>query len=254
MEELKARLARGEKIAGVMTRIVRNPAIAVLAKNAGLDYIMMDCEHGNFNMETIHDIMITANAVGLAGFVRVPEGTKAWISRVLDTGAAGVMVPMVETQEQAENLVHYAKYQPVGGRGYTAGCCHTGYKGGKHSEIMETGNKRVIAIAQIETGKAVKNAEKIAAVEGIDALLIGPNDLSVSLGIPGDFQNPLELNAIKTVAAACKKHNKAFGLHAGETLLKQFADDLTLVMNSMDTDILASGLAKVNETCKNFEK
>ncbi|RGZ01200.1 aldolase/citrate lyase family protein [Clostridium sp. AM58-1XD] len=254
MEELKEKLERGEKIAGVMTRIVRNPAIALLAKNAGLDYIMMDCEHSNFTMETIHDILITANAVGLAGFVRVPEGTKAWISRVLDTGAAGVMVPMIETREQAENLVRYAKYQPIGGRGYTAGCCHTDYKGGKHADIMEMGNRKVIAIAQIETKKAVENAEEIASTEGIDALLIGPNDLSVSLGIPGDFQNPLELEAIKTVAAACRKYGKAFGLHAGGSLLEQFSDDLTLVMNSMDTDILAAGLKTVNDTCRNLGK
>ena len=249
---LKEKLAKNEKIAGLMMRIVRNPANCYLAKNAGLDFVMYDCEHSNYNMETLHDMFITGNALGLGGFVRVPNGTKEWISRVLDAGATGVMVPMIETREQAENLVHYAKYQPIGGRGYTGGCAHTNYLGGKHAEIMEAQNNKVIAIAQIETVKALENIEDIASVEGIDALLIGPNDLSVSLGIPGDLMNPIELEAIAKVAKACHKYGKAFGLHAGAAMLEKFADDLTLVMCGSDTDILTNGYANTAKTIANL--
>lgn len=246
---IKEKLMKGNKITGTMLRVVRNPAVCYLAKNAGLDFVMYDCEHSNYSMETLHDAFITANALGLAGFVRVPCGTKDYISRVLDAGATGVMVPMIETVEQAEMLVHYAKYQPVGGRGYTAGCAHTDYTGGKHSEVMEQQNAKVIAIAQIETKLALENVEEIAAVEGIDALLIGPNDLSVSLGIPGDLMNPIELEAIANVAAACEKHGKAFGLHAGAALLQKFAKELTLVMSLSDTDLLTQGFAGVRDVC-----
>lgn len=246
---IREKLAAGEKIAGTMLRIVRNPAVTYLARNAELDFVMYDCEHSNYDMETLHDAFITANALGLAGFVRVPNGTKEYISRVLDSGASGVMVPMIETREQAETLVKYAKYQPIGGRGYSAGCAHTRFMGGKHVEIMAGANASVVAIAQIETKKAVENADAIASVEGIDALLIGPNDLSLSLGIPGDMMNPIELEAIAKVAEACKRHGKSFGLHAGAELLGKFASELTLVMSLTDTDLLLQGFAGVRKVC-----
>lgn len=246
---VREKLAAGQKIAGTMLRIVRNPAVAYLAKNAGLDFVMYDCEHSNYNMETLHDAFITANALGLAGFVRVPCGTKEYISRVLDNGATGVMVPMIETREQAETLVKYAKYQPIGGRGYSGGCAHTRYLGGKHTEIMAAHNASVVAIAQIETKLAVENVDEIASVDGIDALLIGPNDLSVSLGIPGDLMNPIELDAIAKVAASCLRHGKSFGLHAGAEMLTKFAKELTLVMSLTDTDLLAQGFAGVRKVC-----
>ena len=251
---LKEKLAAGQKIAGTMMRVVRNPAVCYLAKNAGLDFIMYDCEHSNYNFETLHDSFVLANALGLGGFVRVPVGSKDHISRVLDIGAIGVMVPMVESREHAETLVKYSKYQPVGDRGYTAGGAHTDYKNGKHSELMEQGNAKVIAIAQIETRKAIDNVEAIASVEGIDALLVGPNDLSLSLGIPGDMMNPIELEAIAKVAAACKKYGKSFGIHGGAALLGKFASDLTLTMSLSDTDLLAQGFSQVYDTVQNLGK
>jgi len=251
---VKQKLISGQKVAGTMLRVVRNPAVMYIAKNAGLDYVMFDCEHSNYSIETLHDAFLSANAYGIAGFVRVPVGTRDHISRVLDAGASGVMVPMVETLAQAQKLVKYSKYQPVGGRGYTAGGAHTNYMGGKHSEIMEDGNARVVTIAQIETKLAIENVEEIATVEGIDALLIGPNDLSISLGIPGDMMNPIELEAIAKVAAACKKCGKAFGLHAGAELLEKFARELTLVMSLSDTDVLAQGFAGVRLICDGLKE
>lgn len=249
---LKERLANGEKISGTMLRIARNPAVMILAKNAGLDYVMFDCEHSNYNMETLHDMFIMCNAIGLGGFLRVPNGTKEWISRALDASASGVMVPMIENGEQAENLVRYSKYQPVGGRGYCGGIAYSNYKSGKHADMMERQNARVISIAQIETRAGVENADEIASVKGIDALLIGPNDLSIALGVPGDLMNPIELEAISRVAAACKKHGKAFGLHAGGTMLKKFANELTLIMCGSDTDILNEGFKNTNNTIRDL--
>ena len=246
----KEKILSGGKIAGTMLRIVRNPAVAYVAKNAGLDFIMFDCEHSNYNFETLHDTFITANALGVGGFLRVPQGTKDYISRALDAGATGVMVPMVETREQAETLVKYSKFQPVGARGYGSGGANTDYKGGgKHSQVMEEANAKVVSIAQIETKLAVENADEIAGVEGIDALLIGPNDLSLSLGIPGDMMNPIELEAIEKVIQACKKHGKAFGIHSGAQLLQKFAKDLNIVMCSGDIDFLTQGFSSVRKIC-----
>ena len=211
-------------------------------------FILYDCEHSCYDSETLQDLFVTGNALSFPSLVRVPELAKGCISRNLDFGATGVMLPMTNTVEEARDLVKWSKYQPVGDRGYSTGCAHLDFKGAaKHTEVMERMNSRIITIAQIETKLAVDNANAIAAISGIDALLVGPNDLSLSLGIPGDLMNPIELDAIAHVAAACKKHGKAFGLHGGINLLKNFADDLTIVMSDTDTGIMEKGLNGLKE-------
>ena len=248
---LKEKLQSGQRVYGTMLRVSRNPAAMYLAKNAGFDFVMFDCEQSNYSFETLHDMFIMGNALGLNGLLRVPALTKDHISRSLDCGASGVMVPMTETKEQAEELVRWSKYSPVGERGYGAGGANTNYiDGGKHAEIMAETNKRILSIAQIETKLAVDNADIIAATEGVDVLLIGPNDLSISLGIPGDIMNPIELEAIAHVSAACKAHGKAFGLHAGIKLLEKFKNDVTFVMSQSDIDVLRLGFTKILQDCK----
>ena len=248
---LKEKLAAGEKIYGCMLRVIRNPAVCLFAKNAGLDFIMFDCEHGNYTTETLHDNFLQANSIGLGGFLRAASLSKESISKPLDQGATGVMLPMTETEEQARELVKWSKYSPIGERGFCAGVGMVGYKSGmSNPEVIEYGNSRIISIAQIETKLAVDNVDKIAAVNGVDALLIGPNDLSLSLGIPGDLMNPIQIEAMRHVAAACKKHGKAFGIHAGPKLLELFINDLTLVMMQGDNDILINGFKTINDTAR----
>lgn len=248
---VKEKVLAGQKVYGTMLRVSRNPAVCCLAKNAGLDFVMFDCEQSSYGFESLHDHFIMANALSLAGLLRVPANGKEQVSRSLDCGAAGVMVPMVETPEDAKELVKWSKFPPLGERGYGAGGANTGYRsGGRHAEIMEQANNAVLSIAQIETRTAVDNADAIAATPGIDVLLIGPNDLSISLGIPGDIMNAIELDAIAHVAACCKKRGKAFGLHAGIKMLEKFADQLTVVMSLSDTDLLAGGFAKILADCK----
>ena len=246
---LKDKIKAGQKIYGTMIRVVRNPALAYIIKNSGLDFVMYDCEHSNYSMETLHDLFITGNAIGISSFLRVPNLEKQYISRALDQGAVGVMTPMISTPEMARELVVYSKYQPLGNRGFSAGIAHTDYAAvGGHVNIMKHSNDKVISIAQIETKLAIDNAEAIAAVDGIDVLLVGPNDLSLALGIPGDLMNPIELDAIAHVAAACKKYGKAFGIHATAPMLKVFYDDLSVVMMQSDIDFLGAGFRSVKET------
>jgi 2-keto-3-deoxy-L-rhamnonate aldolase RhmA len=243
---IKEKILSGQKVYGSMIRLQRNPAISFFAKNAGLDFLLYDCEHGHYNFETLHDIFVTGNAMGFSSFVRVAELSKDWISRALDSGATGIMVPMTETREQALEIVKWAKFAPIGDRGYGSGLAHSNYLGGgKHVDVMHAQNKRVVVIAQIETQLGVNNADAIAATEGIDVLLIGPNDLSISLGIPGDLMNPIELEAIAKVAAACKKHGKSFGLHAGAKMHEVFKNDETFMMLSTDLDILSAGFKDI---------
>jgi len=248
---LREKLLSGKKIYGCMLRVVRNPAICLIAKHSGLDFIMFDCEHSNYSFETLHDAFILANSIGVGGFLRATSLSKDNISRPLDQGATGVMLPMTETEQQAKELVKWSKYPPVGDRGYCSGAGMVDYRSGlSNVETMDYGSSRVISIAQVETKLAIDNVDKIAAVNGIDALLIGPNDLSISLGIPGDFFNPIQIDAMKCVASACKKHGKAFGLHAGQKVLEKFIDDLTLVMMQGDTDVLCAGFKNINDTAR----
>ena len=238
----------GEKIVGTMIRLVRNPAIARIASENGLDFIMMDMEHGPYSMETIADIFKVARSIGLGSFVRVPELSKGYVSRAIDSGANGVMVPMVESVQQARQLADWTKYPPLGKRGLGGSGGHTDFLsiGGKAMQFMDEANKNNLTIAQIETRSAIEAIDEIASVEGIDALLIGPNDLANSLGCPGDISSDVVGEAIAKVAEAARKHKKIFGMHSGDALLEKWIPEgLTLIMNKLDIDILIAGMRSI---------
>lgn len=246
---LKYRLSAGQKIYGTMIRMVRSNGIVIMARNAGFDFIMYDCEHSSYNNETLHDLFVTHNAAGIAGLVRVPQLSKDYISRYLDYGSDGVMVPMTNNADDAKEIVKWSKYAPIGDRGYATGIAHLEFNGAaKHTEIMASQNERVLSIAQIETRESLSCVDEIAAVEGIDALLVGPNDLSLSLGIPGEFMNPIELDAIAQVAAACKKHKKFFGIHAGIPLIQHFINELSIIMCDTDIGLLEKSLISLRSS------
>lgn len=250
---IKEKLLSGGKIYGTMLRLVRNPAICQLARQAGLDFVMLDSEYPNYGIETMHDLCLACNLAGIAPLVRASMLSKDCVSRSLDCGAQGVMVPMTETAEMAQELVKWSKYPPLGARGFAAGGAPVLYvKGARHADAMREGNAAVLSIAQIETARAVDNLDAIAATPGVDVLLVGPNDLSISLGVPGDTGGEVMRAAIDKVAAACKKHGKAFGLHAGPGLLEKYADRLQVVMLQNDIELLAAGLARLNESMRSL--
>jgi 2-keto-3-deoxy-L-rhamnonate aldolase RhmA len=241
------RLREGARIVGTMIRLVRNPAIASIAKHSGLDFIMLDLEHGSYSMESVADIFKVARAIGLGSFVRVPELSKGYVSRAMDCGAAGVMAPMVETAEQARALAAWAKYAPLGRRGLGGSGGHTDFAGIVDAPaFMRDANEESLTIAQIETAEAVKNVEAIASVEGIDALLIGPNDLAISLGCPGSFTSDVMNSSIEKVAAAAGRKNKILGMHGTDELLNKWMDHgLRLIMSLLDVNMLFAGMKGV---------
>jgi 4-hydroxy-2-oxoheptanedioate aldolase len=248
------KLREGARVVGTMVRMVRNPAIAAVAHNAGLDFIMLDLEHGPYSMETVEDVFKVGRVRGLGCFVRVPELAKGYVSRALDCGATGVMVPMLESVEQARLLVHWAKYPPLGGRGFGGMGGHTDFVGiapAQTPAFMAKANVDTITIAQIETAQAIQNVDTIASVPGIDALLIGPNDLAISVGCPGDLLGDTLDISIAKVAEAAKKHGKIFGMHGPDGLTDRWLPrGLTLVMSSQDTNILAAGMKAISQKYK----
>jgi len=237
----------GKKLIGTMIRMIRNPAVAVLAKNAGLDFIMLDCEHGGYSWETLSDICLAARSVNLGAFVRVPELSRGWVSRSLDCGITGVMAPHVETVEQAKMLAVWSRYAPRGERGLGTAGGHTDYKPIKDAQsTMARINDEVLVIAQIETARGVEAACDIAKVDGIDALLVGPNDLAVSLGYPGQTDHGEIHRAIGYVASAAQVNGKIFGMHAGMDLLRRWIPrGMRLIMNSLDINVVANALAQI---------
>src|SRR5215510_12617497 len=187
------------------------PGIGHILKRAGCDFALFDLEHSGFGFETVKSAARYFEAAGLPPIVRVPSKAYHHIARACDTGAEGIMIPMVSTAAEAENLVNCMKYYPDGRRGVALSIAHDGYGQGPVPEKLAAANERTTLFCQIETSEGADNADGIAAVDGVDCLWVGHFDLSVSLGIPGQFDHPKFLKAVEQTIAAAKKHNKALG-------------------------------------------
>jgi 2-dehydro-3-deoxyglucarate aldolase/4-hydroxy-2-oxoheptanedioate aldolase len=174
-------------------------------------------EHTGWSIETIRMLLATSGGTNTVPMVRVPATQYHLLANPLDAGAMGLMVPMVESEEQAQLIARSVKYPPEGRRGAAFGVAHDDYglEPGTAIEKMARANREVLIIAQIETAAGVENVERIAAVPGIDILWIGHNDLTNSMGIAGQFAHPDYLAAVARVLAAGKANDKAVGIMSG---------------------------------------
>jgi len=223
---VKQTLQHGGVALGTMIFEFATTGIARIAAAAGAEFVVYDMEHTGWSIETIRTTMATARAADLVPLVRVPATQYHLLARPLDVGALGLMVPMVESEEQARLIVQSAKYFPEGRRGAAFGIAHDDYAGGDVAAKMRDANAATLLIAQIETAAGVEHADHIAAVPGIDLLWIGQFDLTSSLGIPGQFDRPEFQRAVERVLAACARHGKTAGMMAtgvenGRALLAQ---------------------------------
>jgi 2-keto-3-deoxy-L-rhamnonate aldolase RhmA len=187
------------------------PGIGHIVKSAGGEFVLFDLEHSGFSFETVKSAIRYFEAAGVAVIVRVPSKEYHHIARACDMGAEGIMVPMVGSAEEAKGIVDCMKYHPEGKRGVALQVAHDNYRPGAVTQKLAAANARTTLFCQIETAEGVKNADKIAAVAGVDCLWVGHFDLSTSLGIPGQFDNPKFAKAIDTVIAATRAHRKALG-------------------------------------------
>jgi len=187
------------------------PGIGHIMKSAGCDFVLLDMEHSGFGFETVKSVLRYMEAAQLPAIVRSPSKDYHHIARACDMGAEGVMLPMVGSAEEAKAILNAIKYTPEGSRGVALQIAHDRYRPGAVKDKFAAANKRTTFFAQIETAEGVKNADAIAAVPGVDCLWVGHFDLSVSLGIPGEFDNPKFTKAIAKVVAATRKHGKALG-------------------------------------------
>ena len=187
------------------------PGIGHILKSAGCDFVLFDLEHSGFHFETVKSVLRYFEAADLPAIVRVPSKEYHHIARAMDMGAEGLMLPMVGTAEEARRIIQSMKYHPQGGRGVALQVAHDRYRPGTVADKFAAANTRSTFFCQIETAEGVENADEIAAIDGVDCLWVGHFDLSVSLGIPGQFEHKSFKAAIDKTIAATQKHGKALG-------------------------------------------
>lgn len=243
----------GEHSLGTFTHLLSAPAIEALAR-AGLDYVIIDMEHSPIGAEHAAGLVGVASGAGLAPFVRVDELSRSPILKMLDVGAAGLIVPQLETVEQARQLVGWAKFAPVGNRGYCPSRdggwgFDENYAGGM-SGYMDWANRNTMLIPQCETAGCLEHIEEIVAIEGVDGIFIGPFDLSIALGIPGRFDDHRHIAAVERIRLACERTNKPCIMFcgSGEAAAGYFAQGFTSVTVGLDISMMIEGVQKVADT------
>jgi 4-hydroxy-2-oxoheptanedioate aldolase len=208
---VKEKLARDEVVASMTVRLVRSIEIARIARTAGFDSLYIDLEHSSFSLDTAGQICIAALEAGVAPFIRVPALTPDYISRVLDGGALGVIAPHVRSAADARAVVAAAKFPPLGERSNAGSLPHLQYRSFPAAEIYAALNDATMVIVQFENAEALERMDEIVAVDGVDMVLMGLNDLLADWGIPGQYDDPRVRDAYARTIAACRKHGK----HAG---------------------------------------
>jgi 2-keto-3-deoxy-L-rhamnonate aldolase RhmA len=251
---LKERLKTGQSILGTMITVFDNPEIAKILKVSGFDFFIVDCEHGNFDYSDVAKMSAVAREAGIPLMVRIPEARREVVLKFMELGARGLLLPNTETVAQAKALVTCSKYYPMGNRGVSLLRSHTGFeKIDIAVEYMNKVNEENILMVQIESPTAVENINNLLDVEGIDAAFVGPNDLSQSMGIMGQTDNPQFIAAVEKVINAAKRRGKFSGIHmmSVEPLqpwiekgmsLNLWANDVVMLMNAAKV-----GLAKLKK-------
>jgi 2-keto-3-deoxy-L-rhamnonate aldolase RhmA len=210
--QMKRKLAAGELVLCMNLRLARTVDIAMVAQAGGYDSLYVDMQHAPYSVETTGTICAAALGIGITPLVRVPSHDGHWMSRVLDAGAQGVIVPDVESRTQAEAVVRHCRFPPLGKRSVMGLGPALGYRTLPLGEFNTRLNAETAVIVMLETATGIDNAEAIAAVPGIDVLLIGSGDLTTDYGIPGQVDHPRLREAYERVAQACHSHGKALGV------------------------------------------
>jgi 2-keto-3-deoxy-L-rhamnonate aldolase RhmA len=207
----KERLEAGELAIGVSLRMARTVEIAKAMRAAGFDFLFIDMEHNSMSVDTAAQISVAAQDAGITPVVRVPGLEHYLATRVLDAGAQGIVVPHVDTDEVARRMAQNCRYPPLGRRSITGALPQLDFQTLPVGDAMVAVDRATLLIVMLESQGAIDNVERIAAVPGIDALLVGTSDLSIEMGIPGQFEHPKVVGAFERVIAACR----ANGIHPG---------------------------------------
>ena len=234
--DFRQRLAAGEPLYGTVVTLTTPQAADALAR-VGFDWLWIDMEHGPLDLATVQGLLQGAGE-GCACLVRVPANDPVWLQRVLDLGPAGVIVPHVDSVEAAQAALDACRYPPRGHRSVGIGRAQ-GY-GADLRDYLETAHERVLVLPQVEHADAVEQIDAILALDGIECVVVGPFDLSASLGHPGELDHPEVTRAIRRVISACRDAGKRAGIFAGNTAFARAwqAEGMQLLALSADISLM----------------
>jgi 4-hydroxy-2-oxoheptanedioate aldolase len=243
----RERLDAGELALGVIIRQARTVDIAPIMQAAGYDWLFLDLEHNSMDLDMAVQISVAALGVGIAPVARVPAGQLWMATRFLDGGGLGIVMPHVDTPEQAREIAEALRYPPQGHRSVAGGLPHLGYAKLGLAETCTAIDAATLVIVMLETPTAIANAAAIAAVPGIDCLLIGTNDLAMKLGIPGGFADERIVAAYQAVIDACRTHRKFAGVGgiADRELLRRYVEmGVRLVLPGSDLSFMSAAASE----------
>ena len=238
------RLRAGELALGVGLRQARTVDIGKIMKTCGFDWLFVDMEHGSLDVDTAVQICVAAQDAGITPIVRVPGFQHFHATRVLDGGAQGIVVPHVDTPEVAAQMVSNCRYPPVGHRSVVGALPQIDFAARPLGEATREINAATLVVVMIETPAAVGNAEAIAAVEGVDALLVGTNDLCMEMGIPGQVDAPQVAEAQQRVVDACRAHGKypgMGGVYEPSLMTRYIEMGMRLILSGSDLSFMMAG-------------
>lgn len=238
LNKVKKALQEGKLQLGCSFAQLRSPAVATILGKAGLDWCYLDAEHGPFDFETLQDLCRAAIAAGMAPIARIADVQYHLIARTLDCGAMGILLPRIESPEILAKAVSWTFLPPKGVRGYGLTQHNVDYEPVSIAQIIEHVNANTMLVFQIETQAALERREELLSVPGVDAVMVGPADLSISLGIPGQFENPKLIDAIDKIIESCNKHGVAPGIHMRPLHLAKFWRDRGMRFLSTGGDAL----------------
>ena len=244
---LKKKLAAGATTIGVFIGDTRDVYVVRLAANAELDFIVVDMEHGAIGLETASTLCQFARAVGVTPLVRVPSATYEAMCPVLDAGAQGLILPRMKTAREVRQAVDCCLYPPRGQRGAVMSKGHSDYRSVDLASFLGEANEQLIILPQVELVEALDCIDDFLDVAGITGVLVGPGDLSVSMGIPGDMDNPKEVAAIQQVVKGCKKRNlvRAIAIMPHERVIRWRDEGMNMLCVGSETMALAAAFKQI---------
>ena len=245
-------LSEGGVALGTAQNALPSVEIAKMAAASGMDWLFLDTEHGPFTSQTVHDILQVCLLTSVTPIVRVPDFQYDLVARTLDSGAEGIMFPRTESADVLAKAVSWAKFPPQGVRGFGLGPPQIGYASATFNEIREQQDNENLVIAQIESERGLEALSEIVALDGLDALLLGPADMSIALGVPGQWDSPKLWEAIDKVIAACTGAGKWPAIHVRNAAFATKAIDrgMKLVSCGADSALLWGAISGVAQSLK----
>jgi 2-keto-3-deoxy-L-rhamnonate aldolase RhmA len=252
--KVKRALMNGEVQVGTWVNTLRTPQIAQMLATAGFDFMYIDMEHSAFSIETVGDLCFAGLAAGLVPIVRPSAKDPHLLTRPLDNGAMGLLIPHVDTRPEAEGVVKAIRFPPLGERGMNLMGVHTGFARARGDDYVTATHSETLLLVQIESDRGIANLEQILSVDGVDGAVIGRADLSTDLGLPGQTSHPEVVRRVEMMIAACQRHGKIPGLLVQDVASAKewIAKGIRLVPYANEAGILITAAARAIGEMRSF--